>query len=263
MRLNSIPRWLGCRRNWITSPFWQRAASPAPVTRSTRLNPSEFALASPRAEIRLVLGSLVVDIVWLAIWSFVAVRYHAPFAIVLASLPVLKWSLLVVARHPRGDRPCEQPASLAAPAESNAALRPSPAAGRSRPGSPEPRLASFRDPRLAGDTTTGPGRDWIAVNGSHYRIQGRWLPPRRSVSPFGTVPDWWRVYQIAVEDPQGRVGYGWVRLGDGALEFRLEVDRPRREWAAGSQHAGGAAEEFPSGEMPVLASAEPLVHPMA
>ena len=83
------------------------------------------------------------------------------------------------------------------------------------------------------------------------------------MSPFGTVPDWWKVYQVAVEDPQGRVGYGWVRLGDGRLEFLLEVDRPRRECAARSQHAGGASKEYPSGEMPVLASAEPLVHPMA
>ncbi len=83
------------------------------------------------------------------------------------------------------------------------------------------------------------------------------------MSPFGTVPDWWRVYQIAVEDPQGRVGYGWVRLGDGTPEFQLEVYRPRNERAAGSQHAGRASDEFPSGEMPVLASADPLVHPMA
>ncbi len=176
MRLTSIPRWLGCRRDWITSPLRRAGRAIGTGDARARLDRGEFALASPSAETRLVLGILVFDIVWLAIWSFVAGRYHAPFAIVLASLPVLKWSLLLVARHPRGGGPCEQPASLAAPAEPNSALVSSPAAGRSWSGSPEPRRASFRDPGLAGAKTRGQGRGWIAVNGSHYRIQGRWLP---------------------------------------------------------------------------------------
>ena len=60
-----------------------------------------------------MVGSLVVDIAWLAIWLFVAGRYDSPFAFVLASLPVLKWLLLLVARHPRGGGPCDQPASVA------------------------------------------------------------------------------------------------------------------------------------------------------
>jgi hypothetical protein len=55
-------------------------------------------------------------------------------------------------------------------------------------------------------------------------LVGVWLRSPRTVSPFGAVPEWWKVYQIALEEPSGLSKYGRVRFGDGKVEFQFEAE---------------------------------------
>jgi hypothetical protein len=70
----------------------------------------------PRLQFCLVIGTVLFDAAWLAVWCLVATRYYSAVAIVLASLPVLKWLLMLIARHPAGTARTEQPPALAAAA---------------------------------------------------------------------------------------------------------------------------------------------------
>jgi hypothetical protein len=50
--------------------------------------------------------------------------------------------------------------------------------------------------------------DWLALNGWKFRLVGVWLPGSKTLSPFGAVPERWKVYQLALEDTNGFVEYG-------------------------------------------------------
>ncbi len=87
-----------------------------------------------------------------------------------------------------------------------------------------PVLQGFGDRSLVREHVSGLIQDWLAGNAWKYRLVGVWLPSPRTVSPFGAVPEWWKVYQIALEDPSGLVKYGWVRFGAGRVNFQFEAE---------------------------------------
>ena len=56
----------------------------------------------------LLLGCATFDCAWLAAWLLVAMHFHSSLAIILASFPVLKWLLLLVARQPAENQQLDQ-----------------------------------------------------------------------------------------------------------------------------------------------------------
>jgi hypothetical protein len=59
--------------------------------------------------------SALFDAIWLVAWTFIAIRSKVPVAMFLASFPILKWMLLLVAEHSghpiRSENSALQPAS--------------------------------------------------------------------------------------------------------------------------------------------------------
>lgn len=123
MHLISPKGWKSCvgkrlarlfvRADWLANAVMM-------VRRRPRL---ELTLALPGREFWLLLVSALFDTAWLAIWTLVAIRYHSYLAMFLASLPVMKWLLLLVARQPGERGRLEQPAVQTA-SESSPHCRP-------------------------------------------------------------------------------------------------------------------------------------------
>jgi hypothetical protein len=263
MRLNSAQRSHRGQRDGIDSPLLRAARLVRTNEAVEGLDRRKPVLSFPDMQSWLLMGSLLFDVAWLGVCLLVAMRYHAALAIVLASFPVLKWLLLLVARHSGQEGRSVQPEPLAAPAQSTKFLPTSPSGEQSDTRYPRSRIQVFADREIVGSPVSALVRDSLSSNGWKYRVVGGWLPPRRTVSPFGTVPDWWKVYQIAVEDPQGLVKYGWVRVREGKVEFRLEADRPVCAPVLCAAQAGHSEQDFPPESMRILSSSEPLVQPMA
>jgi hypothetical protein len=101
-------------------------------------------------------------------------------------------------------------------------------------------------------------REWLAGNGWKYQLVGVCLSDVSTRTPFGATAAWWKVYQIALEDPSGLVRYGWIRFGDGKVEFRFA--------AAGNEDAllhdpldrSTPAQVFPPQPLAVAAGRDPL-----
>jgi hypothetical protein len=153
---------------------------------------------------------------------------------------------------PRSGNPVSQTARLAA-------TTPNPADDRStRIDTPRFRLRGFGDRELVRQHVAALVDDWLCANGWKYRLVGVWLPDPKTVSPFGAIPEWWKVYQIALEDPKGLVEYGWLRFGDGKVEFRFDVKELHQSLRIDSGETYMPANLFPPEPLEHGVSADPL-----
>ena len=117
--------------------------------------------------------------------------------------------------------------------------------GASRVDSPRFRLRGFGNGELVRQHVAALVDDWLRANGWKYRLVGVWLPDPKTVSPFGAVPEWWKVYQIALEDPKGMVEYGWLRFGDGKVEFRFDIEELHQALRNRSERGSYTRNVFP------------------
>ncbi len=102
-RLRRDFAFLLIRGDWLTR-----------TTESIRRRPRlDLTFAFPGSQFWLLVVSALFDTAWLAAWSLVAIRYHSCLAVFLASFPVLKWLLLLVARQPAASSRLEQTAAQA------------------------------------------------------------------------------------------------------------------------------------------------------
>jgi hypothetical protein len=53
------------------------------------------------------------------------------------------------------------------------------------------------------------------------------------------------VYQIAIEDSKGMVEYGWIRFGDGKVEFRFDAEELHQALRFDPDEAHTSANVFP------------------
>jgi hypothetical protein len=120
------------------------------------------------------------------------------------------------------------------------------------------RLRGFGNGELVRQHVTALVDDWLCANGWKYRLVGVWLPDPKTVSPFGAVMEWWKVYQIALEDPKGMVEFGWLRFGDGKVEFRFDVEELHQSLRIDPNEAHTRANVFPPEPMEVGVGADPL-----
>jgi hypothetical protein len=106
----------------LTSRVWQsvgslfvRADWVSSTASTLRKRPrSQRSIAHHGSEFWLLLACAIFDTGWFAIWLMVAVRFHSYLAVFLASFPILKWLLLVVAREPARVVRREQPSTARA-----------------------------------------------------------------------------------------------------------------------------------------------------
>jgi hypothetical protein len=106
-RLRNSIGFLFARVDWVSSTAAALRRRPRPKL-STALRGSRF---------WLLLGCAMFDTAWFAIWVLVAIRFHSAFAVFLASFPVLKWPLFLVAREPAQFARREQPSAAREMAE--------------------------------------------------------------------------------------------------------------------------------------------------
>jgi hypothetical protein len=66
------------------------------------------------------------------------------------------------------------------------------------------------------------------------------------------------VYQIALEDPKGMVEYGWLRFGDGKVEFRFDVEELHQALRIDPNEGRTRANVFPPEPLEVGVGADPL-----
>jgi hypothetical protein len=130
--------------------------------------------------------------------------------------------------------------------------------GATRVDIPRFRPRSFGNGELVRQHVAALVDDWLCANGWKYRLVGVWLPYPKTVSPFGAVTEWWKVYQIALEDPRGMVEYGWLRFGDGKVEFRFDVEELHQALRIDPNEAHARANVFPPEPLEVGVGADPL-----
>jgi hypothetical protein len=130
--------------------------------------------------------------------------------------------------------------------------------GATRVDIPRFRPRSFGNGELVRQHVAALVDDWLCANGWKYRLVGVWLPDPKTVSPFGAVMEWWKVYQIALEDPRGMVEYGWLRFGDGKVEFRFDVEELHQALRIDPNEAHARANVFPPEPLEVGVGADPL-----
>ena len=123
---------------------------------------------------------------------------------------------------------------------------------------PRVRLRGFGNRELVRQHVAALIDDWLCANGWKYRLVGVWLPDPKTVSPFGAIPEWWKVYQIALEDPKGMVEYGWLRFGDGKVEFRFDVEELHQALRIDPNEAHTHANVFPPEPLEVGVGTDPL-----
>ncbi len=76
--------------------------------------------------------------------------------------------------------------------------------------------------RMVGEYVRGLIQELVDGEGYKEHVLWAWQLSPAAESPFGPVPASWRVYQVELEDLRGRLHPGWVRLGDGEIEMRIE-----------------------------------------
>ena len=214
------------------------------------------------------------------VWLVIAVTYPFHPLLTFASIPVFTYVLLLVAQGPEYPDPFEEAFATKAAWPSRVTAQFDTFQESSSPAATEWSHVSLRsllrnlgaacetltggrgvlgDRNLVREHVSGLVQDWLTGNGWKYRLVGVWLPDKWSVSPFGAVPEWWKVYRIALEDPSGMVRYGWIRFGDGNVAFQFEAERQqdaflRDPFDAGKRRAGASLPE----PMAVAVGPDPL-----
>ena len=89
------------RADWVSSTASALRERPRP----------QRSIAHRGSEFWLLLACAIFDTGWFAIWLMAAVRFHSLLAVFLASFPILKWLLLVIAREPARVVRREQPST--------------------------------------------------------------------------------------------------------------------------------------------------------
>lgn len=212
---------------------------------------------SPRArysdvQVLIVLPGIAVIVIFAAIVS-PSMPWLGPIAISIAwGYGIAQVSAMQEPRAPRfGDLPGKDGLS----GETN--LQPAEKC-LSRVDIPRFRMRGFGDRELVRQHVAALVNDWLCANGWKYRLVGVWLPEPKTVSPFGAIPEWWKVYQIALEDQTGLVEYGWVRFGDGKVEFRFDVEELHQALQIDPNETHTRANVFPPEPLEVGVGADPL-----
>jgi hypothetical protein len=258
MRLRNLRSWfhylLACAALVFVVAGWFVALSAAAMRRP-RL---QLTSVPPSLRFGLHLGAALFVTALVVVWFVVAITYPFLIPVAFSSVPVLIYSLLVVAQGSPYPRLPEQPAPMAACERPRVSWLSSLASWRLSSADHTPGRDGFGDRDLVREHVYGLVQDWLTSNGWKYRLVGVWLPSRKTVSPFGAVPEWWKVYQIALEDPSGLVEYGSIRFGDGRVEFRFEADGPRHGLVVDPFETNRLEPVFPPEPMPVPVGPDPL-----
>jgi hypothetical protein len=242
------------------------------------LPPGQFRLSVGSPQLWLRLGAAMVLASWFVVWLLFAITYPIHPLLTFASIPVWTYLLLLIVQGPEYPDPFEEIYAGTPTWPSHVSRWPDPVGrlpfekltGLSQVCRPPMRnVAAVAEELTRGrdiwnnrnrvrEHVSGLVQDWLTGNAWKYRLVGVWLPEKTTRTPFGAVPEWWKVYQIALEDPIGLVRYGWIRFGDGKVAFQFEADGQQDAFLRDPFDPGRAARELPPEPLRFAVGPDPL-----